>query len=266
MPEGAEVKIIGEGLARLVSGKTLTKVVPLSGRYLKKPVDGFDPSRLPAKVIGTGVKGKLIFWLLDNDTYILNTLGMTGGWSKPERKHSRVRFEFDNGECIHFNDVRNFGTIKFIKGRSFLEEKLNTLGPDMLSENVTDEVFRFSLERYPDKTLPEVLMNQNVICGVGNYVKAESLWRARLSPHRLVGSLNQQEMSKLNSSIKEVLRQAYADQGASLRDYKNVDEEKGEATLKFAVYGCKTDPHGNKVVKEETLDGRVTHWSPNHQH
>ena len=237
----------------------------MSGRYLKKQIDGFDSSNLPGKVLGIGVKGKLIFWILDNDSYILNTLGMTGTWSESAGKHSRVKLNFDVGKSVYFNDTRNFGTLKFIRGRNELLNKLNTLGPDMLSEDVSDEVFRFSLEKYPDKTLPEVLMDQNVISGVGNYVKAESLWKAQLSPHRMVGSLNQDEMSTLNACIKLVLKQAYEDQGASFKDYSNVYDEKGSATQNFCVYGCKKDILGNDVIKEETKDGRVTHWSPNHQ-
>jgi formamidopyrimidine-DNA glycosylase len=237
----------------------------LSGRYTKKKIEGLESAGLPTRVLGIGVKGKLIFWLLDNDSYILNTLGMTGGWSEQKGCHSRVQFNFETGNPVYFNDTRNFGTIKFIRGRIELTNKLYTLGPDMLSEDVSDEVFRFSLEKYPDKTLPEVLMDQNVISGVGNYVKAESLWKAQLSPHRTVGSLNKDEMSTLNSCIKIVLKQAYEDQGASFKDFQNSYGEKGKATQNFCVYGCKKDIFGNDVKKEETKDGRVTHWSPAHQ-
>ena len=267
MPEGAEVKIIGEGLSKIVGGKELLRITPLSGRYIKKPVDGYDPNPVlwPQRVAGVGVKGKMLYWIFDNGMSLINTLGMTGGWSAEPKAHSRVRFEFDDGTVVHFNDARNFGTLKFIQGKSSLLSKLNSLGPDMLSEDIDDETFKSRLVMYPDKTLPEVLMSQNVISGVGNYVKAESLYRAGLSPHRTVFSMKDEDYENLNRSIKEVLRAAYVDRGASIRDYVQVDGQRGEATLEFKVYGCKSDPLGNPVIREETADGRVTHWCPSVQ-
>lgn len=265
MPEGAEVKIIGEGLSKFVGSRSLVSVTPLSGRYTKKPIDGLDAAGLPAKVLGVGVKGKLIFWMFENDSFALSTLGMTGTWSQRETRHARIRFDFDQGEPVFFVDSRNFGTFKFIRGRSNFLQKLNSLGPDMLSENVSLSTFQERLLKYSERTLPEVLMDQTVICGVGNYVKAEALWRARLSPHRTVSTLTESDMSNLCDSVKEVLRLAYRGRGASIRDYRDANGDEGEATLEFAVYGLKKDPMGNSIVREETLDGRVTHWSPGWQ-
>lgn len=265
MPEGSEVKIIGEGLAKSVGRRTLTNVEVLSGRYIKNQIDGLLEASLPAAVLGVGVKGKLIFFMLENDSFVLNTLGMTGSWSQKETKHARIKLEFDTGLPVYFLDSRNFGTLKFIRGRNNFLEKLDSLGPDMLSEDVSVSLFQERLLKYPDKTLPEVLMNQSVICGVGNYVKAEALWRARLSPHRKVESLSNSDFVNLNDSIKEVLRLAYKSRGASIRDYKDPNGDDGDATLDFAVYGLKKDPMGNKIIKEDTMDGRTTHWAPDWQ-
>jgi formamidopyrimidine-DNA glycosylase len=265
MPEGAEVKIIGENLAKFVGHRTLTKIETLSGRYTKSPIDGLAEANLPSKVLGVGVKGKLIFWMFENDAFLFNTLGMTGSWSQKETKHARIKLEFDVGLPAYFSDSRNFGTLKFIRGRNNFLEKLDSLGPDMLSEDVSIGLFQERLMKYPEKTLPEVLMNQSVICGVGNYVKAEALWRARLSPHRKVETLSSSDFVNLNDSIKEVLRLAYRGRGASIRDYKDPNGDEGDAALDFAVYGLKKDPLGNNVIKEDTMDGRVTHWSPNWQ-
>lgn len=264
MPEGGEVKIVGEGLAALVSGKEISSITPISGRYLKNPIEGLrsEPYLWPQKVVGVGVKGKLVYWILENNTFILNTLAMTGGWSADQKKHSRVKFDFEDGTTVFFNDVRNFGTLKIIEGKKRFLDKLSSLGPDMLSEDINDDDFKSRLLLQMDKTLPEVLMNQSIICGVGNYVKAEALYRARLSPHRTVFSLNDDDFSLLNRSIKEVLRAAYKDQGASIRDYKTVDGKEGAASLSFMVYGRKKDPTGNNVIRETTRDGRATHWCP----
>jgi formamidopyrimidine-DNA glycosylase len=267
MPEGAEVKIIGEGLAKSVTGKEISAIVPVSGRYKKRPIPGYSEHlfRDSQKVVGVGVKGKFIYWLLENNSFIFNTLGMSGHWSFEERKTTRVRFDFDDGSAAFFNDVRNFGTLKVVTGKSSLIQKLESIGPDMLSEDVSDELFSFCIKTQKSKTICEALMNQSVISGVGNYVKAESLYRAKISPNRACSSLTDEELSTLNFCVKSVLKAAYEINGATLRDYKNTSGARGEASSFFLVYGKKVDLEGNEVVREETKDGRTTHWVPSVQ-
>ena len=130
MPEGPEVKRYGLDLAEAVSGKHLKSIRILSGRYTKKQIPGMHEidKILPVKVTGVGVHGKFLYWMLKNDYYVWNTLGMTGHWSPEERKHSRVEFSFADETSVFFNDQRNFGTIKLVRGRHQLLEKLKSLG------------------------------------------------------------------------------------------------------------------------------------------
>ena len=248
MPEGAEVKLIGENLAKLVGTRKLAGVMPLSGRYTKKPIAGLIDmqDRLPANVIGVGVKGKLIFWILGNDHFLLNTLGMTGTWSSQFSTHARVRFDFDSGAPVFFVDTRNFGSLKFVYGRNSFKRKLDQLGPDMLSEQITYPEFAARLDTKSHWPVCKALMDQGVVSGVGNYVKAESLYRAKISPHRMVGSLSGAELNDLMREIQAVLREAYELPDPSRR----------------LVYGKKTDPLGNEVCREITACGRTTHWVP----
>ncbi len=264
MPEGAEVRLIGEALARNVSGKTLVAVRPLSGRYLKKEPEGLGllRARLPTKVVGVGVHGKFLYWISENDVFVYNTLGMTGHWTRGQEKHSRVQFEFSDGTSVFFTDTRNFGTLKFVPGRQALVEKLRSLGPDMLSERVSDDLFSERLDRRPDWTLGKVLMDQSIVSGVGNYVRAEALYRARLSPHRKVKSVGPSERAALRSAIQEVLTTAYTRRGASIRDYRDPEGGEGEYSGFFLVYNKGQDPHGNEIIREEAEDGRTIHWVP----
>lgn len=263
-PEGAEVKLIGEALARDVSGKTLTSVTALTGRYIKTPPEGLAlmQARLPSRVIGVGVHGKFLYWINENDVFIYNTLGMTGHWTRTQEKHSRVQFSFSDGSSVFFTDPRNFGTLKFVAGRTALVEKLKSLGPDMLSEKVDDALFTERLSKKSDWTIAAALMEQSLVSGVGNYVRAEALYRAQVSPHRTVSSLQVQDFSKLNSAIQSVLQEAYKRRGASIKDYRDPDGEEGQYTQLFLVYNRTHDPHGNAVIREEAEGGRTIHWVP----
>lgn len=267
MPEGPECRRLAESVAKYVSNKKLIEVEILSGRYTKKLPSGIDSfnENFPIKVAGVGVHGKFIYWILDKEFSIWNTLGMTGSWGATERKHSRLKFKFEDGTHIFFNDQRNFGTLKFVRGKHQLIEKLQSLGPDMLSEDVSSEKFISRLRKKNNQNICKVLMDQSIVCGIGNYIKADSLWLSKINPHLLVKEMSDQKLIVLNESIKKVIRESYESGGATIRSYKNFSSEPGEYAERFLVYNRKTDSEGNQVVREKTPDGRTTHWSPVYQ-
>ena len=264
MPEGPEVKRIGVGLAKAISGKTLVEATIISGRYTKKPPSGWADLQksLPLRVIGAGVHGKFIYWLCNNETFIYSTLGMTGSWNNKAMKNARVCFKFTDGSEVFYNDQRNFGTIKVVFGKQNLISKLESMGPDMLAEDVTDEKFISALRKKSNWGITKAIMDQSVICGVGNYLKADSLWLAKINPHRLVSDCTDGELAILNRSIKKVIRESYDSGGATIKTYSDFDGNQGDYGRKFLVYSQDADPEGNKVKREETADGRTTHWVP----
>ena len=108
-------------------------------------------------------------------------------------------------------------------------------------------------------------MDQKVLAGVGNYIKAEALYRAGISPHRVNSSLTDEELARLNKETKWVIRASYASRGARISTYELPDGSTGTYNFKFLVYRRKVDPEGHRVVREETRDKRTTHWVPERQ-
>ena len=263
MPEGPECRRIGEALAKRLSGRTITSIDVLSGRYESKPPSGMQELtvNLPITIVGAGVHGKFLYWILKDEHSVWNTLGMTGTWSNQKSKHSRIKFTL-NDSVVFYNDMRNFGTFKFVKGKFELIKKLNSLGPDMLSNPPTDEVFIDIMRKKKEWTLAKALMNQSVVSGVGNYIKADALWLSKLSPNRFIKDCSASELATLNSSIQSVMNESYKSGGATIKSYKNFEGEIGNYSERMLVYGRKTDSHGNEVIKETTQDGRTTHWVP----
>ena len=267
MPEGPECRKMALDLAKVWSGATLNEITVESGRYLKKPITGIEQfnKKLPLRIVGSGVHGKFIYAILSDETFLWFTLGMTGGFTQEKTPHSRVGFVMSD-KTTWFTDQRNFGTVKIVHGKHKMIEKLQSLGPDMLAEDVSDEKFIECIRQKPDWEICKAIMDQSLVAGVGNYIKADSLWLARLAPARLVKDCTDDELSDLNRSIKTVMRESFSSGGATIRTYKNFDGTIGEYGSRFLVYNRKQDPDGNEIVKNTFSDNRTTHWCPNIQY
>lgn len=294
MPEGPEVRRSADWLSQQLAGKKIINAFAgKRGRYVLNPPEGFKEflgelaGRGAARVVEVNCKGKFMWWKLDFNRkmtgperseepwYLWITYGMSGQWSSDETKHAAFGINYnDTGstvdsqggfvqpESLYFNDIRHFGTLKFVNSTAAHTKKLATLGPDVLRDPLTTLEFATRLNKRMNRTIAEALMDQSVVSGVGNYVKAEALYLAELSPHRVVSHLLLDEIERLRQQVVNVVKASYATGGATFSTYKNPDGSRGEAQQRFVVYGNKTDPMGNPVVREETLDGRTTHWVP----
>lgn len=267
MPEAPEIKLSKDFLSHELSDKVITLAETYSqGRYRSVPPIGWKEfhDKLPVKINAINCKGKFIWWkftsIKDNsEIFMLNTYGMTGQWLTKGSTHPCISFTHEDGSKIVFDDVRHFGTVKFGE-KSLIDKKLKQLGPDIFQ--CDSKTFIQALQKKANKTLAEVLMNQRVIAGVGNYIKAEALYKARLSPHTLVKDLNQERLQSLYQAVQEVITTAYQQGGATIRSFKNPDGSEGYATKNFQVYKKKKDPLGNDVISETTKDKRTTWWVP----
>lgn len=253
------------------------------GRYHNKAPQGFEELHRQMlkdgwpRVVNVDVKGKFMWWefsfgkLTEPTWWMHCTYGMSGQWhrTRQDDKHTTAAFKFSRvsgdwaiDDCLSFIDPRHFGTLKFVNDRNVHETKLASLGPDMLSDPPDVIEFGMRLNRKRQRSIVEALMDQGSVSGVGNYIKAEALYRAKISPHRHVASLLTDDLTLLRQSIIDVMKESYASKGATIKTYVTVDGQAGGAQFAFRVYGQKADPDGRPVVKEETLDGRTTHWVP----
>lgn len=264
MPEGPECRIIVEGLHKLLVKKRILTATFISGRYTKNECHGFNEfvKSLPLTVIDVKVKGKFIYVMFHDGSFLWNTLGMSGRWTIREETHNRLVFELDDGSRIWFNDQRNFGTLKFGALEVDTNKKLASLGLDLLNEDHDFITFRKRLKRKKNlkKTLAEVMMDQSNLAGVGNYIKAEALYRARLSPHRNCESLTNDDLQKLQIAVQDVIQGSYAARGATSQNYRDIDGNIGK--FEKVVYKKSVCPLGHPVITDVTKDKRVTHWVP----
>jgi formamidopyrimidine-DNA glycosylase len=263
MPEGPEVKTIAEQLAGRVTNRTLLSVNVHGGRYEKSPLKGLKriDEWTPLGIIGAGCHGKFLFFIMEAEWFLWCSLGMTGTWTETFEKHSHVELVLNDGS-IFFTDPRRFGTLKFVKGKEEMISKLKSLGPDMLSSPPNENEFIRIIRSRGGKDIVQALMDQATLAGVGNYIKSESLYRARISPYRKCDDLSDQELISLRQGIIDVMTESYSLGGNTIRDYKGLDGAPGTFADKLQVYNQDEDPQGNEVIKESTADKRSTFWVP----
>ena len=270
MPEGPEVRRTTDDLADVFSGKRIRSLKFTSGRYSRKSFSGYAgfSEGLPKHVENVSCKGKFIYFRFLGGDSLWNTLGMSGYWSLKPGKHCRAILETTEGQTMFYNDMRNFGTFKYVKSPIDLTKKLSSIGPDLLSEDVSLEQFEHALlkGKRPDKQICQLLMDQSVVSGIGNYLKAEILYNTRISPHRVCRDITRDELHGLLRVSKKIMNLSYELGGATIQNYKNASGKNGMYTRRFAVYNQETGPLGHVVVREKTADNRTTHWVPDLQY
>jgi formamidopyrimidine-DNA glycosylase len=197
------------------------------------------------------------------------TFGMSGQWSESEGNHPCLIIQHadpndpTNEKDMVFNDPRHFGTIKFSSREKDLKNKLNELGWDPLQEDISMWLkYLTRTIQNSDKPIGQLLMDQSIFAGVGNYIRAEALYSSKISPWRKGNKLSATDISNLCDSLVDVMKQSYSYQGATIHTYKDPYGNEGRYSSSFKVYGQEKDSLGNKIIKETTPEGRTIHWCP----
>ena len=292
MPEAVEVKKYAEFIKKKMLHKNITEIIILKGRYKKhKPFAGYREliNLLPLKVINVKTKGKLLYIELENNTYIAITLGLAGGFLfKSKNKiyfpkifsddeimidvgekyditkfknnalnHLNVEFKTKTG-AIYFHDTLSYGTINIYFDKQVLNEKLSKLGPDIMDLNTTFEIFKERISKNLNKYIGNVLVNQKIISGIGNYLRSEILWLVKISPFRLIKDLKPSELKNIYEGARHLM---WSDLNKKYGLKHNLVLEKfispHDYGLIFFVYMQEYDIYGNKVIKKELYEGSV---------
>lgn len=160
--------------------------------------------------------------------------------------------------CFHDSRPLQVGKFRVLTEEEMIAKK-NSLGPDLLSEVVTWERWYLTYKQHPKSMLCTLIMNQKIFSGIGNYLKAEILYRARLKPQRKVSSLSDQELYNLYLLSIQTIKEAYSYGGLTIYNFWSPEGTKG--TFPIAVYGKKIDPNGYSVITDK-VGGRTNHWVP----
>ncbi|GIP15468.1 formamidopyrimidine-DNA glycosylase [Paenibacillus montaniterrae] len=270
MPELPEVETVTRTLRELVKGKTIHEVQVHLPRIIQRPaeIEQFCAALAGHTIIDVLRRGKFIRIVLDG-LVLVSHLRMEGRYGvfrqdEPVEKHTHVIFSFTDGTQLRYKDVRQFGTMHLFKeGEELNELPLKKLGVEPLSEQFTAELLRSKLQKRSSKIKP-LLLNQELIVGLGNIYVDEALHVAKIHPERTPDSLSKQEWSKLHQAIVDTLTSAVEAGGSSIKSYVNGQGEMGMFQQQLLAYGRENQPCSScgTMITKFVVGGRGTHICP----
>lgn len=311
MPEVCEVTLTALFLKNKISNYTLHKIEIVGGKYSRKPLKGLDEfnNELPMTIHDVNSKGKQMWFIMKKDNkiyYVMSHFGMDGRWGFDNHKHANIVWFLKdcdgNSIPFYFIDHRNFGTVEFLSNISDFHTKINNLGPDFLKEEFSESDLKERMktllckggklvQKKADKNIVKILMegqkiNDGIGSGLGNYLTAEILYRAKISPLKTIGEIYKDDalIKSLADAIKLVTKLSYLTNITGYMEHikefvkdirtkvkskkapnyhKNVDV-KG-LVFSYQVYRKKLDPYDNKVETVEILKNRNMYWVPDVQ-
>lgn len=273
MPELPEVETVKRTLNQLIINKTINHVTVQLPRIIQKPDDVVQFCSLLENQTFKKVerRGKFLRFILD-DLVLLSHLRMEGRYGlfqkdDPVEKHTHVTFHFTDQTELRYKDVRQFGTMHlFEPGEEFLKPPLLKLGLEPLESNFTLEVFIEKLKKRKTKIKP-LLLNQEIVVGLGNIYVDEALFLAKVHPEQTVDQLSDLELEKLYDAIIITLQKAVDAGGTSIKSYVNGQGEMGMFQHQLQIYGRKSEPcyHCGTLIERIVVGGRGTHFCPNCQ-
>lgn len=218
---------------------------------------------------------------------LLIHLGMSGSlqqlsYGTDKRKHDHLVIEFTNTNNersqLHYYDPRRFGSVLWYQ--DYGSKLLDHLGPEPLSDAFTaDYLYHFiqrtkstennkavetAISNKPSRPITRpiksVIMEQQVVVGVGNIYATESLYLSGIHPATPAHHLSYDQITTLVGHIKTILQKAIKLGGSTLRDFTVADGQTGYFQQTLNVYGRQGEAclHCQTILENVKLNGRAS--------
>lgn len=265
MPELPEVETTVAGLRAVLDGETIARAETRRAD-LRWPFPADLRQRLTGATI-TRLSRRAKYGLIhtDRDDALIFHLGMSGRWrvDPPElEKHDHFIIETGKGRLVALNDPRRFGFVDIVAEDELADSKhFISMGPEPLGEEFDGAMLHKALKGRA-APIKAMLLNQNVVAGLGNIYVCEALFMAGIAPTSAAGKISRAKLDMLVDAIKSVLISAIAAGGSTLRDFAAPDGELGYFAKQWLVYGREGEPcvTCGTPIKRRVDSGRSTFY------
>lgn len=268
MPEMPEVETVRRILNGKVVGKTIEKTIIKDPIIIKEinPVD-FANQLHGKTIISMERYGKYLFFNLGEIT-LVSHLRMEGKFFNYDdhelEKHDHIAFRFTDGTMLVYNDTRKFGTMHIMKTEDkFKHKALAKLGVEPMSDALTPKYLKTKATG-KTKTVKEFLLDQTVICGLGNIYVDEVLFMSKIHPKSSVCNLKPRHFKAIVENTNSVIEKAINEGGTTVKSFMASNEAHGLFQHSLNVYGKKGMPCPvcKKPIEKIKVGGRGTHFCP----
>ncbi|MFA6159778.1 MAG: DNA-formamidopyrimidine glycosylase [Parcubacteria group bacterium] len=276
MPELPEVQTVVSDLNEKIKGDTIVGFWSEWEKAIKpaSSADEFSKKIQNRKILGARRIGKNIFIDLSGGKTLYIHLKMTGHlliksksyklkaksyFEDRVNQYIRHKFFLKSGRTLEFSDLRKFGKIVLDDTDKINNLKeIKSLGIDALDPKFTFKKFQEILEKKPNSKIGIILMDQNIISGIGNIYRSEILFDARILPERIIKSISKKDLEKIYKATIKILKKAVKMRGTSDSDYRDTSGAPGNFQKVLMVYNkekqkCKKC---GTIIKRETLGQR----------
>jgi formamidopyrimidine-DNA glycosylase len=218
-------------------------------------------------------RGKNVLIHLDGGRVIAVNLGMTGRLVPvaPEDRHTgdwthpAVRFPFEGGGALVFDDIRRFGTVECLTGDAWAARSAR-MGPEPLEKAFTARGLHAALSA-SKAPIRSWLLDQRKIAGVGNIYANEALHLAGIHPMQQARAIDRDRATALHRGIRRVLNRAIRARGTTIRDYRTAEGAPGRYARRLLVYGRHGSPCSRcgSEIRRIVFGGRSAFFCPSCQ-
>lgn len=262
MPELPEVETTVRGLANVLDGQVIARIETRRADLRRPFPPGLVQALTGARITSLSRRAKYGLIHVDRGQTMVFHLGMSGRWRiDPDDigKHDHLVLETGAGRTLALNDARRFGSVDLVDTDA-LEKwpQFAAMGPEPLGPGLTAAHLAKAFDgRFAAVKL--LLLDQQIVAGLGNIYVCEALHRAKIHPEREAGKVSRAALGRLVPEIRAVLEEAIRAGGSTLRDYVRPDGELGYFARDWRVYGREGEPcHCGKPVSRIVQGGRST--------
>lgn len=227
----------------------------LNGRRLKNVTYKGEMKAIDEDLIEVLAIGKKVYFIFLSVTVVVS-FGMTGNLLQRHNGYVKGVFRFE-GMKLYYCDVRDLGKLEVIENVD-IDEYLSNMGPCYLNSDVTEDewIEAIKLRTRSTTTLSSFLMNQHIFSGIGNYIRSEVLYLAKIHPERKIIDINDKDLRKVFNCILKVMRKSINMGGHTIKDYRRPDGSIGN-------YSCYI--YGKQEAKQLVQNGRKVYYDPKRQ-
>ncbi|MCW9706183.1 endonuclease VIII [Fodinibius salsisoli] len=271
MPEGPEIWRTADALNDALQGKTISELY-----FAFEELKQHEPELKGMEIQKIEARGKAILTFFEDDRVMYSHNQLYGKWmvrangAKPNtnRKLRVAIHNTDQSAYLYSATDIEMLSQEEVPAHSYIKK----LGPDVLHPDTTyeDVIAQYRSDSFQNRKLTTLLLDQGFVSGIGNYLRSEIMFYAKVDPHKKLREYSDEEKEALAKATVKLTKRSY-ETGGITNDPSIVEALKREkakrSEYRHFVYN-RTDDRCHKcgqIIEEEKTGGRKIYFCPNCQ-